>query len=200
MVMGALHPGPDPCLAQGTGTVVLLGPREPGFWAHFTAQPEYRDGAPDPLDRWSKRVIGELAESLDGAAVFPSDGPPWPPFIAWAQQSGRTWASPVGLLVHDEAGLMVSYRGAIALGPRYDLPAPAARPCDTCPEQPCRTACPVGALGPEGYDIDACRAHIAGEDRAECRKRGCAARRACPVSARYGRLEAQSAFHMDAFL
>ena len=36
-------------------TLVLLGPAEPGFWPAFTASPEFKDGAPDPLGperRW----------------------------------------------------------------------------------------------------------------------------------------------------
>ncbi|MEZ5714348.1 MAG: hypothetical protein R3D85_03730 [Paracoccaceae bacterium] len=86
-VMGLSHDGGD--------TVVLLGPAEPGFWAHFTAQPEYDDGAPDPMDRWSKRAIGALARAWGGVAVFPSDGPPYPPFQAWrwtaAAPSPRRW-------------------------------------------------------------------------------------------------------------
>ena len=49
---------------EGIGTLVLLGPREPGFWPAFTASPEYADAAPDPMDRWSSRVIGDLADDL----------------------------------------------------------------------------------------------------------------------------------------
>ena len=47
----------------GTRTVLLLGPREPGFWPHLQAQPEW-DGAPDPVDRWSRRVIGRIAFAI----------------------------------------------------------------------------------------------------------------------------------------
>jgi hypothetical protein len=195
-VTGALHLAEDE--VPGRATLVLLGPAGPEFWAHFTDQPEYRDGRCDPMDRWSTRVITEAAQDLRGRALFPFGGPPWHPFIDWARRSGRAWPSPVGLLVHDTAGLMVSYRGAIALQDRLDLPPPGARPCDTCAGQPCRTACPVDALTPDGYDVPACRADL---DRAgnDCRARGCAVRRACPVSQAHGRPEAQSAFHMGYF-
>lgn len=195
-VMGALHLGPDE--VPGHATLVLIGPAGPDFWVHFTGEPEYLDGTPDPMDRWSARVIGAGAADLGGVAVFPFGGPPWQPFIDWARRSGRAWPSPVGLLVHDTAGLMVSYRGAIAVPERLDLPSPGARPCDTCMEQPCRTACPVDALGPDGYDVPACRADL---DRAgnDCRARGCAVRRICPVSQAHARPEAQSAFHMGYF-
>ena len=195
-VMGALH------LAEGElpghATLVLLGPLEPGFWAAFTQTPEYLDATPDPMDRWSSRVIGALAKDLGGRAIFPFGGPPWQPFIDWARRSGRAWPSPVGLLVHDVAGLMVSYRGALAFPDRIDLPDPASRPCDTCATQPCLTACPVAALRPGAYDVPACKADL---DRAgnDCRAQGCAVRRTCPVSQSYGRAPAQSAFHMGYF-
>lgn len=190
-VFGALH--------EGDSTVILLGPREPGFWAVFTASPEYREGAADPLDRWSKRMIGDLASGLNGSASFPSDGPPYPPFIAWAMASGRAWESPVSILVHDRAGLMVSYRGALILPMRLTLPLPSTKPCATC-TQPCLTACPVGALTAEGYDVTTCKDHVRSEAGRPCRETGCLVRQACPVSQSYGRLHEQSAFHMKAFL
>ena len=95
IVVGALHP-------EDGGTIVLLGPDEPAFWATFKASAEMSDGQEDPLDRWSKRVIGGLASQFGAEAVFPSDGPPYPPFLSWALESGRCWTSPVNLLVHDK--------------------------------------------------------------------------------------------------
>ncbi len=195
-VMGALHLAAGE--VPGHRTLVLLGPLEPGFWRAFTQTPEYCDGTPDPMDRWSSRVITALAEDLGARALFPFGGPPWQPFTDWARRSGRAWPSPVGLLVHDVAGLMVSYRGALALPDRLDLPEPGLRPCDICATQPCLTACPVDALRPGAYDVPACKNDL---DRAgnDCRARGCAVRRACPVSQTYGRETAQSAFHMGYF-
>jgi len=194
--LGALHLDADEL--PGCASLVLLGPDEPGFWDHVTATPEFADGAPDPLDRWSRRVIGALAGELGARALFPFGGPPWHPFIGWARRSGRAWPSPVGLLVHDTAGLMLSYRGALALPERIALPPEGVRPCDSCADQPCRNACPVAALGPDGYDVPACKADL---DRPgnDCMARGCAVRRACPVSRLHGRAEAQSAFHMGYF-
>ena len=188
----------EPGEVAGRQGLVLLGPLEPGFWARFTHSPEYRDGAPDPMDRWSRRVIGALAGALDASALFPFTGPPWHPFTAWARRSGRAHIAPVGLLVHDVAGLMLSYRGALAFAHPLD-PAPAAPgPCESCATRPCLAACPVDALRPGGYDVPACKADL---DRPgnDCRTRGCAVRRACPLSRRYGRQEAQSAFHMGYF-
>ncbi|MWD26563.1 ferredoxin [Aquicoccus sp. SCR17] len=197
-VLGGFHPGPEDSAPEGTGTILMLGPDEPGFWPAFTAAPEYRDGQPDPMDRWSKRVIGGWAATLGGTALFPSDGPPFAPFYSWALRTGRIHASPIRLLVHDAAGLMVSFRGALALPARLDLPPAPPSPCEGCPA-PCLTACPVEALSPEHYDLDACRDWLRGPGT-DCMDRGCRARRACPLSRRHGRLDAQSAFHMRAFL
>lgn len=193
---GAFHPGPGDGAPEGSGTLVLLGPA-PDFWDVFTAAPEYGDGLPDPLDRWSTRVIGGHARALDGVALFPFGGPPWNPFIAWAQRGGAVWDSPVGLLVHDRVGLFVSFRGAIALAPRLPLPPPGRSPCPAC-AAPCRDACPVGALSPAGYDIPRCHAFLDTRPGRDCLTRGCAARRACPVGAAL-RPERQSEFHMTAF-
>ncbi|WP_317056234.1 ferredoxin [Roseovarius rhodophyticola] len=185
-------------LPENVKTLVLLGPLEPGFWRHFTGSEEYKDGAENPLDRWSARVIGQLAGALGAQAFFPFGGPPYQPFIQWAQDSGRAHLSPVGLLVHDVAGLMVSYRGALGFSERIETPRPGPSPCASCETKPCITACPVDAFAGEGYDVVACKADL---DRPAntCMIQGCAVRRVCPVSQNYGRVEDQSAFHMRAF-
>ena len=199
-IAGAFHPDPSQGCPEGTGTLVLFAPLEPGFWPAFTISPEYRDGGSDPLDRWSARVIGGLAAAHGAKALFPFGGPPYQPFLAWARASGRAWSSPVGPLVHDVAGLFISYRGALALRERLDLPAPPeASPCASCAKRPCESACPISALTPTGYDVAACRAYIASTAGRDCLEAGCVVRRACPVSASHGRLPEQSAFHMRAF-
>ena len=198
-IFGAFHPARDDGLPDGIRTLVLLGPREPGFWQHVTQKPEFNDGAPDALDRWSRRVIGMAACALGGKAYFPFGGPPWRPFIAWARRSGRAWESEVGLLVHDTAGLMVSYRGAIGLRERLELPEAGSRPCDSCDGKPCLAACPTFALTSQGYDIPACKAYLGTENGGDCLAGGCQVRRACPLSETYGRLPEQSAYHMSHF-
>ena len=197
-ILGAFHPAPEDGL-RGAGTLALVGPAEPGFWPHVTAEPEWQDGRPDPLDRWSRRVIGRLACDLGAKALFPFTGPPFHPFQSWAIRSGQAWESPVCLLVHARQGLMVSFRGALALRERLPLPSPPPNPCTTCIAQPCRTACPPGALTPAGYDVPACRTFLGTAAGADCLDQGCRVRRACPLSQSYGRLPEQSAYHMSTF-
>lgn len=186
----------EPGFPAGARTLLMLGPKEPGFWPHLTAQPEW--GAPDPVDRWSRRVIGRIACDLGAKALFPFGGPPYHPFYQWALRTGRVWDSPVRLLVHSGQGLMVSFRGALALRETVDVPPPADRPCGTC-AAPCLSACPAGALTGAGYDVPACHAFLDGPEGAECLTGGCLVRRACPVSQSYARLPEQSAYHMGQF-
>ena len=206
--MGTFHPNASDRLPPEVQTLVLLGPAEQGFWAHFTHSPEACDGQPNPMDRWSTRVIGKIAEQLghDTQPLFPFGGKPFHPFYSWALRSGRAFAAPVHFLVHDTAGLHVSYRGALALTARLDIAPPnAASPCYGCAQKPCLTACPVQALGPinagrpTGYNVDVCQTHLGTAEGQACMDGGCLARGACPVSQRYGRLAAQSSFHMRQF-
>ena len=197
-IFGAFHPNPDDKVPTGISTLVMLGPLEPGFWAMFTKTSEFQDGNEDPLDLWSERVIEDLANSLNAKAVFPFGGPPYQPFIRWAHRSGRAHQSPVGLLVHDQAGLMISYRGALGIEAKLDLPENPPRPCLTCDEKPCVMACPANAFGNGFYDVPSCKADLDNPEN-DCMSKGCAVRRVCPVSQHYGRTFEQSAFHMEAF-
>ena len=180
--------------------IVLLG-AGPGFWTALRASPEGADDLPDPVDRWSLRVIADLAAELGAEPRFPFGGPPYEPFIAWAKASGRAWSSPTGMLVHDRVGLMISYRGALVFDAALTgVPVPPdACPCDSC-SAPCLTTCPVGALGADhAYDVPVCHAFLETSGGQDCMSRGCAVRRACPVSRGACRTDVQSAHHMKAF-
>ena len=196
-ILGGFHAEGDTTLPKDTHTLLLLGP-DAGFWPHLKAQPEW-DGAPDPIDRWSRRVIGGMACDLGAKALFPFTGPPWHPFQQWALRTGRIRESPVRLLVHDAQGLWVSFRGALALKDALDLPAPPPAPCEACAARPCLTACPPRALTGAGYDVPACHVYLDSPEGQDCLSQGCAVRRACPVSQRYDRMAEQSAWHMARF-
>lgn len=200
IVMGALHPGRVRARDLDRGTLILLG-AGPGFWPAFRAAPEAADGAPDPVDRWSARVICDMAGTLGARAHFPFGGPPYAPFIDWALKSGRAFSSPTGMLVHDRVGLMISYRGALHFDAEFAIPkANGPSPCATCADRPCARACPVRALADgSAYDVAVCHRHLDSRAGKSCMMQGCAARLACPLSAGAGRSADQSALHMKAF-
>ena len=197
--LGALHLSEEDYELAGTGTLVLLGPKEPGFWPMLTSAPEFLDRQPDPIDRWSHRVIREMASTLSGKAYFPFQSNPYLPFYRWALETNALWASPVRLLVHGSQGLMVSIRGALVVPEELELPNAAQSPCETCVDRPCVTACPVGALIEGFYEVDACHDHLDSPRGADCLSGGCKVRLSCPAGSSYGRLAAQSAYHMAQF-
>ena len=186
------------------GRRVLVGNAGSGMWHAFRAEPECRDGAPDPLDRWSRRIGERLAAELGAAAVFPFDGPPYPPFLAWAAESGQAFPSPISMFIHARHGLWHAYRFALefkqAVTVNGKQPEPES-PCLQCTVRPCLDACPVAAFTDGEYRVADCTDHLRGADRGGCMERGCAARRACPVAPgnRYD-VGTHAAFHMRAFL
>lgn len=182
--------------------LVLVGWLGRTGWSPFAAAPEPRDGRPDPLDRWSARVLGDLAEGLGGAALFPFGGPPWWPFQRWGARAEPLAVSPLGLMIHPEAGLWHGWRGALAfaddVGP-IEPPTPVAAPCETCGHRRCLTNCPVDAFSNGGYDLARCLAHVESPRGALCRTDGCRARDACPVGRGRRYADDQIRFLMRAF-
>lgn len=204
---GAFHPLPGEVEAEmpvagPETTLVLLGFAGSARFAGFAAGPERADGAPDPLDRWSRRLVSALASRWGGTALFPFGGPPWHPFQRWARRAEAVHPSPIGLLIHPVWGLWHSYRGAVLLPGRIAVPAVPATPspCETCVERPCLSGCPVGAYAPSGFDPPRCTAHLRSPEGAACMGRGCLARAACPVGREHAHGPDQAAFTMRAFL
>src|SRR5262249_42217658 len=90
---------------------VAWGGRGPG-------SAERAAGGADPLDRWSRRVVGGLAAELGAAALYPFGGPPWLPFQRWAKKAEPLHSSPLSVLIHPDWGLWHSYRGALVFAER----------------------------------------------------------------------------------
>lgn len=198
-VVGAFHAGDGDGAPAGVATIVLLGPVDEAMWAAFRSAPEAADGLPDPLDRWSRRRVGLLADRLGAVALFPFGGPPWHPFQRWAARGENAVVSPVAMQATAERGLWASYRGALGFGKRLALPERVPiNPCLECPA-PCLTACPVGAFASGAYDVAACVAHVTGETGRACRA-GCLVRAICPAGTALDLPVEQRAFHMAAFL
>jgi hypothetical protein len=196
---GAFHPVEGEAPGK---TLVLVGFIGSENWAAFSGSPEAADGRPDPLDRWSTRVITAVAQSLGATPLFPFGGPRFLPFQRWAQRAEPVHPSPLGILIHPDWGLWHAYRGALAFAEHIDLPPPDCRPspCNSCLARPCLTACPVGAFSPAGYDVPTCVGHISTSAGADCVTIGCRARRACPIGPQYRHIPEQAEFHQRAFL
>jgi hypothetical protein len=188
--------------AMRVGTIILLGFTGSLQWEGYSRSAEASDGLPDPLDRWSRRVIGSMAVEATAVAVYPSGSSPALPFQRLAARSEPVHRSPIGLLIHPRWGLWHAYRGALVLPDRIRLPSlpPAASPCSACATQPCLSSCPVQAFRSGSFDVEVCIDHVLSAAGSECRERGCRARRACPVGAEFRYVEAQAHFHMRAFL
>ncbi len=204
---GAFHPEASddvPPLRDGvpTATLVLFGFVRGEQWPAFTRSNEFADRQPGPLDRWSRRLIDALGAPLGARGLYPSDGPPWLPFQRWATKAEAVHVSPLGLLVHPDWGLWHSYRGALALRERWQLPAVDRRPspCDECAAQPCLSTCPVDAVQPQRFNHRSCALHVGSDDGSDCLHAGCRARRSCPVGQRHRYGDHQAEFHMRAFL
>jgi ferredoxin-like protein FixX len=197
ILRGGFHPDAEEGgLLQNAATVLLVGNAGGAMWEAFSP---HIDGEPNPLDRWTKRVIDPIAEKFDARVIYPF-GPDAAPFQRWALRAESVHASPIGILIHPEYGLWHAYRAALLFSERLDLPprTEAASPCDTCVAKPCLSACPVGAFTGTAYDVGACAAHLASSEQT-CLGAGCRARAACPIGEQWRYLEAQTRFHMAAF-
>ena len=182
-------------------TAVLIGHVGSSIWPHFSQWLAAQDPVPaDPLDCWSKGIIGAAAVEFGGRAVFPSDRP-YLPFQQWAKQAEGLKPSPLGLLIHPDFGLWHAYRGAILFDDVTFCQhvEKSSHPCDDCVEKPCLSACPVDAFSKAGYDVKSCRDHLKTTEGQVCMKGGCKARLACPVGRDYRYLPEQMRFHMAAF-
>ncbi|WP_119458235.1 hypothetical protein [Rhodospirillaceae bacterium SYSU D60014] len=212
MLRGGFHPDAGdgvPPLGDGrpAGTVILVGNAGPAMWRAFT---EARITGPHPLDRWTRRILADIARAHGAMPLFPFDGPPYLPFQRWAMRAEPVASSPLGMLIHPDYGLWHAYRGALSFAERLALPPPDRRPspCESCADRPCLGTCPVGAFTMTGmtvgtgtgYDTAACRGHIARPAGADCMGEGCRARRACPIGQAYRHAPDQAEFHMRAFL
>ncbi|MEC9342769.1 MAG: hypothetical protein VYD64_02875 [Pseudomonadota bacterium] len=197
--------GPD---GSPGASVMLVGHLGGAIWPDFSSWLERQSVRPDePLDHWSGEVIGDVAGRFDARAVFPWERPYWP-FQQWAMRAERLKPSPLGMLIHPEAGLWHAYRGALVVdaGSAFPEVENPIHPCDGCVEKPCLTACPVEAFSPGGVDAAGCRSYLDAvgsqsdsTTAPDCMALGCRARDACPVGRDHRYRDAQVRFHMVAF-
>ena len=188
-------------------SLVLLGNAGLQGFAAFRHSPEW-DTAPNPLERFTERVVGALAKKVHARALYPHQGPPWLPFQTWAVRAQALSPSPLGILIDAHYGLWHAYRAALLFDyPLEGLPvtetsarSAVSNICVSCESRACLSTCPVAAYDNDGFHLHKCETHLQSEQGYLCREQGCVARKACPVAVqhRYG-LE-QQRFHMQAFL
>ena len=200
-IIGGFATRPEHGAAESIRSIALLGLSRKG-WDLFAASPEAQDGDEEPMDRWSLRVVTALAKEADATPLFPFGGPPYQPFLRWAAATGKIWSSPLGMSIHAERGLWMSFRGALGFSDLKEnlTAATAERPCDTCNDKPSLSTCPVEAFAHGVYDVPTCVSHIETPGGVDCLGRGCKARHACPVGRDWAPRPAQAAFHMGAYL
>ena len=151
---GGFHPKPEDALPYKTQTFLLLVPDEPAFWQQFKKTTGWQDKGKNPVDRWSKRLITDLANILSTGALFPLGGAAFLPFYTWALNTRRVYSSPIKFLTHDTSGLFVSLRGALAFYTMVELSKTHPSPCAPC-IAPCLSACPVSqSFGHDPEHID----------------------------------------------
>lgn len=196
---GGFYPAAEDEVPDDPASLVMVGNAGPDMWRAFAA-----DGpaGPNALDRWTARVVEEVAAALGAAALFPFGGPPYHPFQRWGALAEALHHSPLGVLIHPDYGLWHAYRAALAFAERIELPAADERPspCESCADKPCLSTCPVAAFNGESYDVEACVWLLQDARGADCMAGGCLARGACPVGAEYAYALDQAGFHMAAFL
>ncbi|UVK36458.1 4Fe-4S dicluster domain-containing protein [Mesorhizobium sp. AR10] len=191
-------PGPSTAPAK---SALLVGQVGAAPWPHFL---RWRESQPqsivNPLDTWSREVIGTVAEKFGARAVSPSDRP-YLPFQQWAMRAEGLKPSPLGILMHPQYGLWHAYRGALLFEDEIVPPEPreAIHLCDACLEKPCLKSCPVDAYSPDGFEYESCLSHVRGQNGTPCRSGGCLDRNACPYGTDYRYLKEVQAFHMAAF-
>lgn len=137
----------------------------------------------NPIDEYSITLTRQfIRDFLDGPPVFwlyPNTD-----YIVPLQQLGEavgwSYPSPLGSGISPTYGVWFAYRAAFLTS--ADLPLmqddPAPSPCMTCAEKPCLSACPVGAVRLDAFNIEGCVSYRLRADT-PCADR-CLARLACP--------------------
>ncbi len=200
IVRGGFYPSDEDGVPMPCATLIMIGNAGPDFWCAFERDSDTSAG--NPIEDWTREIISDASQDLGAVVLFPFTGPPYLPFLSWAQKADAVFPSPIGPLIHSVYGLWHAYRGALAFGERIDLPPREnlTSPCESCRDKPCLSTCPVEAVGAGGYDVPACSGYLAGPEGADCLSSGCAARRACPVGRDYLYEPNQAGYHMRAFL
>ena len=187
---------------------LLIGNAGADMWHIFSKSVEYADGNPDPMNRWTKLVLDEIAQDLQCHVFYPFDVPYWP-FQKLAREAAGIQSSPLGISIHPKYGLWHAFRGLFVFDHEHEYASQINaliagveklnHPCDSCEEKPCLSACPVGAFTGERLDVESCFSHLDGGSNPACMSLGCQARAACPIASDRQNDIAQIQFHMKSY-
>jgi hypothetical protein len=190
-------------LLPAARAALVVGSGGSAFFEQFLKAPEAADGSPDPLDRFTARLVGELTSAalaplgVAHALAFPFAGrAPLIPFQRLGRAAGLGGPSPLGLQVHPDFGPWWAYRALVVLDRPLNAFAPLSDGCAGCPA-PCVAACPAGAVARAGFAVATCHARRL---TAEPCRLSCAARIACIRGPEHRYSDRQLAFHMAASL
>lgn len=160
--------------------LILLGHGGKKLWECVQAA-----GLPgeDPIDDYVmqrvRRIFAHHLANKNYRIVYPGEAP------VGLQQLGKLagWHQPSPFMVGIDAewGSWFAYRAVILADTDFlpVLPVDRSKPCLSCADQPCLSACPAGAVTTEAFALDKCLAYRQSADAA-CQFT-CLARIACPV-------------------
>ena len=189
-------------LLPGARAAVIVGSGGPPFFDLFAAgSAEASDGAPHPLDRYTRRVAGAAAAAALAplaaahAVYYPFDGAePLIPFQRLGRAAGLGGPGPLALQIHPVFGPWWAYRALVVVDRELPEQPPIGDGCAGC-DAPCVAACPAHAVARAGFAVAACHARRL---TAEPCRLSCAARIACVRGPSHRYTDAQLAFHMAA--
>ena len=69
-IVGYFNPDRSDNVCSKVRTILLIGPKEPFFWDVFKKSSEYKNNKENPLDRWSKKTIEEIAIKFECKIIF----------------------------------------------------------------------------------------------------------------------------------
>ena len=183
--------------------LVLVGSTGSAMWTSIE-----RRGFADvdhPVDAHAADAVAAWRRSLEvhSDVVWPrpstdtdSEAAPALPVMKLGERAGWGRRSPLGIGMHPRHGLWVGYRAVVRVAGTWPVlrEPPAVHACDSCPDTPCVTRCPVSAIG-RGKGILATPCF---EERlrpgADCSRR-CVSRLSCPVAPASRYPDAQVAHH-----
>lgn len=170
------------CPGEHHRQVLLLGHGGRALWSAVAAA---GIASADPIDDFSESVFRRwFARRFPGhrcTVLYPGGGTI--PLQRLGALAGWHHPSPLGVGINGQWGTWFAYRVAALTDTGLAATPPLAgpSPCAGCPGQPCRAACPAGAVDGSALDVGRC---IGYRRQAESRCRHtCLARCACPVVA-----------------